>query len=194
MRVYDRGVLAIMVFALLGSVPMAMADQGTVEKRFAPAGRVRMDLSAGAYTVRAGRDDRIYVQWETRAGEGNQAKVDIQVNGTSATIRTDGPRNNFRVTIELPARSDLNVDLVAGDLRIDAITGNKDISSWAGNIIIDVGRAEDYRQVDASVKAGDISAAPFNERKGGLFRSFSWKGPGQYTLKVNLTAGNLALR
>jgi hypothetical protein len=109
-------------------------------------------------------------------------------------VRTTGPRNGFEVVIEVPARTDLNVDLTAGDLRIEGITGNKDVGSWAGNIVIDVGRADEYARVDASVKAGDISAVPFNARKGGLFRSFTWKGPGQYTLKVNLTAGNLVLR
>jgi hypothetical protein len=183
-----------MVVGMLALAAAAAAEQGTSERPFASGGRVRLDLSAGAYTVRAGRGDRIQVQWETQQGDGSQVKADLQVNGATATVRTTGPRNGFKVVIEVPARTDLNVDLTAGDLRIEGITGNKDVGSWAGNIVIDVGRADEYARVDASVKAGDISAVPFNARKGGLFRSFTWKGPGQYTLKVNLTAGNLVLR
>ena len=194
MRSCRRNSVVLMALGMLALAVVATADQGTSEKPFAPGGRVRLDLSAGAYSIRAGRDDRILVQWETGASEGHQVKVDLRIDATTATVRTSGPRNNFRVIIEVPSRVDLHVDLTAGDLRIDQIVGNKDIGSWAGDIVVDVGSADDYGRVDASVKAGEISAAPFHVRKGGLFRSFSWKGPGPYTLKVALTAGNLTLR
>ena len=58
---------------------------------------------------------------------------------------------------------------------------------------IDVGRAEDYNSVDASVWAGDIKAEPFNTVKGGLFRSFEWSGHGPYRLHARLKAGDLRL-
>jgi hypothetical protein len=183
-----------MALGMLALAAAAAADQGASERPFAPGGRVRLDLSAGAYSIRAGRDDRIHVQWEARPSESGQVHVDIQVNGTTATVRTSGPRSGFRITIELPARTDLNVDLTAGDLRIAGITGNMDVGSWAGDVIIDVGRADDYARVDAAVKAGEINASAFGVNKGGLFRSFTWKGPGQYRLKVRLTAGNVSLR
>jgi hypothetical protein len=43
------------------------------------------------------------------------------------------------------------------------------------------------------VTAGDLDASAFDVKQNGLFRSFSWKGPGRYTLTVQLTAGNLRL-
>jgi hypothetical protein len=43
------------------------------------------------------------------------------------------------------------------------------------------------------VTAGDLNASAFDVKKGGLFRSFSWKGPGTYKLDVRLTAGDLRL-
>ena len=76
----------------------------------------------------------------------------------------------------MPERSDLYVRLTAGDIRIEDIRGNKDIELHAGDVRIDVGRADDYNSVDASVWAGDIKAEPFNTIKGGLFRSFEWNG------------------
>ena len=83
--------------------------------------------------------------------------------------------------------------LTAGDLTVDGIEGNKDIESHAGDLTIDVGRAEDYSHVDAALWAGDLEAPPFNVSKGGLFRSFDWKGGGAYTLHAHLKAGDLRL-
>jgi hypothetical protein len=95
--------------------------------------------------------------------------------------------------VEVPARTDITSRLSAGDFRIQGISGNKDVSSWAGNVVIEVVRPEEYKTVSASVTAGDLDASAFDVKKGGLFRSFSWKGPGTYKLDVRLTAGDLRL-
>ena len=84
--------------------------------------------------------------------------------------------------------------LTAGELTIEGIDGNKDVSLHAGELDIDVGRAEDYRSVSASVWAGEVHASPFNVSKEGLFRSFSWSGKGAYTLEARLKAGEIDLR
>jgi hypothetical protein len=93
----------------------------------------------------------------------------------------------------VPAQTDITTRLSAGDFRIRGITGNKDISSWAGNVVVEVSRPDEYKNVSASVTAGDIDASAFDVKKGGIFRSFSWKGPGRYKLTVRLTAGDLQL-
>jgi len=172
------------------------AGQGdSVTRPFAPGGAIRMDLSAGAYVIQPGRDDQIVVRWKTTTPEEMASvKVDVRVRGTDADIVTNGPRNHFDVTIEVPARSNLDARLSAGDLRIYVIEGNKRVESWAGRIDIDVGRPEDYASVQAKVTAGELVAGPFDQKKGGLFRSFDWKGPGRYTLDVRLTAGDIRLR
>ena len=188
--------IAVGVVACLTLVARTAGAQqeGSTEKPFAAGGQVRMDLSAGDYTIEPGQDNRIVVRWDTRASDSTTpVKVDIRVEGMAATITTSGPRNNFKVVIELPAREDLRVGISAGNLKIRGITGSKDVESWAGNIDIAVGKSSDYATVDASVTAGDLVASAFNTTKGGLFRSFSWKGPGRYTLRVKLTAGNVRL-
>ena len=63
-----------------------------------------------------------------------------------------------------------------------------------GTIVFDIGQPEQYRFVEASVRAGDLTAAPFKVSKGGLLRSFTWTGKGPYSLKVKLFAGDLTLR
>jgi hypothetical protein len=93
----------------------------------------------------------------------------------------------------VPTQADLYVRLTAGDLRVESIRGNKDIELHAGDVDIDVGRPEDYQHVDASVWAGDLTAAPFHVNKGGLFRSFDWNGNGRYRLHARLKAGDLRL-
>src|SRR5262249_47241767 len=95
--------------------------------------------------------------------------------------------------ITVPRQSDLHVRLSAGDLTIEDIRGNKDIELRAGDLRIDVGRADDYKRVDASLWAGDIKASAFNIFKGGLFRSFDWAGNGSYRLHAHLMAGDLHL-
>ena len=190
---------ARIILTLLGCWSVAVisqaGEQNSLTRPFASGGRVRMDLSSGAYTIQSGRDDQILVRWTTTTpDEMAGVKVDVVIHGADADITTTGPRNHFEVIVELPARTDLDTTLSAGSLRILGISGNKRVQSWAGNIDIDVGRPEDYGSVHASVTAGELMASPFNATKGGLFRTLSWKGPGRYTLDVRLTAGDLRLR
>jgi hypothetical protein len=44
------------------------------------------------------------------------------------------------------------------------------------------------------VKAGDLNATPFGGSKSGLMQHFTWSGPGKYTLRASLGAGNLQLK
>ena len=74
-------------------------------------------------------------------------EADAEVDGSKAKIVLDGPTNDFRTTIEVPAHSDLFVRLSAGELSIE------------------VGWPEDYSHVEASVWAGELSAAPFQVAK-----------------------------
>jgi hypothetical protein len=192
---------AAVAAAILGAaLVMPASSQATrtsdsLERPFAQNGRVRMNLSAGDYTITGSTDNRIRLEWSVRDADA-LAKVHAQaeVRGQDATISTDGPSNrNFKVTITLPQQSDLFVRLTAGDIRIEDVRGNKDVEMHAGDVRIDVGRAEDYHAVDGSVWAGDIHAAPFNVVKGGLFRSFDWAGKGPYRLHAKLKAGDIRL-
>ncbi len=165
-----------------------------VQKAFVKGGRVYLDLSAGDYTIRGGAADAVRVHWKTRdPRDMDSAGADVSVSGVNATIRTRGPRSHFKVTIDLPQRADLDIELSAGDLKVGGIEGNKTLSMWAGDVTIEVGDADLYKQVDATVRAGEISAHPFGRTTGGLFRSLHWKGAGKYTLHARLTAGDLKL-
>jgi hypothetical protein len=183
--------------ASFAAVPLAFqSDPPTsVERNFAKGGAVRMNLEAGDYRITGRSEDKLRVSWRADHPEdATRVKADIQVDGSRAALKTSGIKNGVHFTIEVPARSDLDIDLTAGDLQIRGIEGSKRVESWAGDVSIDVGQPEQYRSVEASVRAGDLSAAPFKVSKGGLFRSFKWTGQGPYSLVVKLFAGDLTLR
>lgn len=168
---------------------------GSLDRAFSHNGRIRMDLSAGDYRISGSPDNRIHLEWSVRdADQLPKVHARANVHDRDASIATDGPNNQgFKVVIQVPRQADLYVRLTAGDLRIDGVEGNKDVELHAGDVRIDVVRAEDYQRVDASVWAGEIQAAPFQVNKGGLFRSFDWRGKGPYRLHAHLKAGDLRL-
>lgn len=167
--------------------------QPEVVRTFAPGGVIYLDLSAGDYTVKGTDDGVIRVTWNTRDGNRSSGWADIQVQGTKATIRTRGPRNRFNVQIELPRRSDLDMTLSAGELDLRDVEGNKRLSMWAGEATMQLGDADLYKRVDATVRAGEISAPPLGRSTGGLFRSLHWDGKGKYTVSASLLAGEIKL-
>ena len=183
--------LTLVAFLQLPIPAQQAQPSNTVEKAFPKGGRVHLDLSAGDYTIRGGIADTVRVHWET--GNGESARADVTIDGAHAVVRTHGPRNRFRVKIDVPQRADLDIELSAGDLSVNGIEGNKTLSMWAGDVTIEVGAADLYKRVDATVRAGEISARPFGKMTGGLFRSLHWQGSGKYTLDFKLTAGDLNL-
>ena len=193
--VISTAMVGAMLVASPGAQTAGSRPSDSLERPFAPNGKIRMELSAGDYNISGSKDQRIHIRWSVRdADQLSRVRARADVRGADASIVTDGPSNNsLKFEIQVPDRSDLYVRMTAGDIRIEAIRGNKDIELHAGDVRIDVGRAEDYGSVDASVWAGDIKAEPFNTNKGGLFRSFEWNGHGRYRLHAKLKAGDLRL-
>jgi len=184
-------IAATMFLTTMSMMPVSLVAQSTgspAEKDFVSGGKIEMTLESGDYTIRASSDNRIHVRWN----EASRTRVKLTTNGNSAVLRVENtPNNNFHATIEVPALTDLRIRLTAGDLRVSGIKGDKDIAAHAGDMNISVGSSSDWGDVDASVTAGDINASPFQESRGGLFRSLHWKGPGKYRLHVHLMAGDI---
>jgi hypothetical protein len=185
--------VAVFTAAVLAQNP---GTSGSLERLFSANGRVKMDLVAGDYHIIGSPDNRVRIDWSVRDSESLarvRAHADLR-DKEELSITTDGPSNrNLKFTIRLPSQSDLYVRLTAGDLRIEDIRGNKDVELRAGDMRIDVGRADEYNRVDASLWAGDIHASAFHIFKEGLFRSFDWTGRGPYRLHAHLMAGDLYL-
>ena len=188
-------VAAALVLLALPIHARQSTPQASVDKPFAKGGSVVMKLAAGDYRISGRSEERIRISWRAdRPEQAANLKADADVSGTRAVISTSGFKNGIHFTIEVPARSDIDIDLSAGDLEVRGIEGNKKVESWAGDVSIDIGQPEQYRRVEASVRAGDLTARPFNVTTGGLMRSFTWDGKGSYSLMVKLFAGDLTLR
>ena len=187
---------AVAVTLLAGSIGASQAQNGSfVDKPFSKGGTIVMSLAAGDYRVSGRVEDRIRIAWRAdRPEQAANLRANIEVSGQKAVLRTSGFRNGVHFTIDVPARSDIEIDLSAGDLEVRGIEGSKRVESWAGDVSIDIGQPEQYRTVEASVRAGDLRAEPFKVSKGGLMRSFTWTGKGPYSLKAKLFAGDLTLR
>ena len=191
---------ATVVLTTLAASTVATRAQSTsrqpVDKAFAKGGTIVMNLSAGDYRIEGRADDKIRVDWRVdRSSDADNVRTKVDVRAARALIETSSAKHGgVHYTIEVPSRSDIEIDLSAGDLDVRGIEGNKRIESWAGDLSIEIGRPEQYRDVEASVRAGDLSARPFNVSKGGLFRSFTRKGSGPYSLRVKLVAGDLTLK
>lgn len=169
-------------------------DAPQLWRPFAAGGRIYLDLSAGDYTIKGSDEARIQLRWHTRRGRSDpRVRADVQMNGTQATLRVRGPKDRFRVQIDVPRRSNLDITLSAGDLDIRAIEGDKRLSMWAGDVTMEVGAVEQYRRVDASVRIGEVSGRAFGRSAGGLFPSVRWDGNGKYTIDANLVVGDLKL-
>jgi hypothetical protein len=182
--------------AVLSAVPVATQSRQFPDRAFAHGGSVRLNLAAADYRIRGHADDRIKVRWSSsRAGMAERIHGDVEVKGTRAVVWTIAPHSSgAHFEIDVPSRSDLDVDLNAGDLEVRNVEGNKNLSMWAGDVTIDVGSADLYRRVEATVRFGDISAPPFNQSTGGVFRSMEWSGSGKYVVRAKLFAGDLRLR
>ena len=104
------------------------ADTNQTTEQFAPGGFVRLHLSPGGYTVRAGDSNTIRVTCDAAPDQLKQVKVKIRAGATSADILlSDTPHNNFHATIEVPTRTDLRVRMFAGEVVIDGVEGDKDV-------------------------------------------------------------------
>jgi hypothetical protein len=191
-----RNLVVTIAAGMLASCSISSAPDKPLEvmtqKDFASGGKIEMQLEGGNYEIRPAAGDQIRVSFK---GNYEGATSDVTTNGTQATIAVKNtPHRNFNAIIEVPKTADVTVHLAAGNLEMAAITGNKNIESGAGNMEIAVGNSQDYASVDASNKAGNIDANPFGKSESGVMKHITWSGPGKYTLRVDLGAGNLELK
>jgi hypothetical protein len=197
MRKFVPGML---LWALLAVANLAMADDGPTPplstlRQFNSGGTIHMDLSAGDYSIVAASENQIHVTGTCHdLYDETRLRADIRVQGGEAKIVTGGPHNNTHFTIEVPRHSNLVIRLSAGNLEIGKIEGDLDVSSHAGDVNIEVGRVSEYRSVNASVYAGDVTAPAFGESKSGLFRSVHWSGSGTHKIYAHVGAGDLNLQ
>ena len=181
------------LFASQAQAELSYSD--TLETVFIDGGQVTLDLSAGEHDIKPSTDNKIRIHWRVKdIDDKRKVKTSTKVDGKAAKVKINGPTNDFRTVIEVPANTDLVIKLSAGELFVGNIRGSKDIKLRAGELNIEVADIQEYAQVKGSLWAGDIDAGPFGSEASGLFRSFEWQGEGAHDLRFKLYAGDVQLR
>jgi hypothetical protein len=191
------------------SAPLAMAQSNQSKKieatnlpdhpfqvEYPSGGQLNLHLRSGDMRITGSNDNKISVRVDASDMEkAREVKVVFERFDNSTELRVSGgPRDNIKITVEVPKATGLFVRMPAGQLEISDVTGDKDVQLHAGELIVHVGNPADYSHVDASVTTGGLEAPPFHEDHGGLFRSFHKSGNGKYRLHAHVGAGDLTLR
>jgi hypothetical protein len=187
--------IVLLLAASLGAQESATAAHNETTFGFPAGGSLRLELGAGDAEVIGWDQDKIVVTYTTKKPEQSKdVRIEGDMHGSSGTVRVHGPRNNFHYTIHLPSRTDLYLRMSGGDLEVKGISGDKDIQSHAGDLTVEIGDANQYGPIDASVKMGDLDLPALGVSKGGIGRSYKTSRGGKYRLHVHLGAGDLTLR
>jgi len=125
--------------------------------------------------------------------------IHIRFSGTpdKAKLAVTGPfmkNGNLNIRIEVPRKTNLGVQMSAGQVKVEEVKGNKDIEIHAGQISISSDHKWDYKKIDASVAIGQVNAQVYSTDKGGFFRSFHKENAeGEYQLRAHVTTGQIDL-
>jgi hypothetical protein len=122
---------------------------------------------------------------------------EFAATGSQAKIVLEMPKHgehNFDVTLYVPKRSDLRLNLEVGDLTIQGITGNTDAELGVGDLRMTVPDPHVYRAVAMSVHIGDVNAGAFGlEPSGFLGKSVEKEfSAGSYRLKLHTGIGDVS--
>jgi hypothetical protein len=181
---------------------VAKPDPVVREAAFDAGGVVIVDANVGDLRVQPAEDDaHIKLVITSRKFDDAAAAPhwirEFAVNGSQAKIVLEMPKHgehNFDVTLYVPKRSDLRLNLEVGDLTIEGITGNTDAELGVGDLHMTVPDPHAYRAVAMSVHIGDVDAKAFGLEPSGFLgksveRQFS---SGSYRLKLHTGIGDVS--
>jgi hypothetical protein len=126
-------------------------------------------------------------------------RTHLQLSGTPShtTLTITGVRlehNGVQIRIEVPRKTNLELQMPAGQVTVEDVVGDKDIELKAGQITISSTHTWNYRKVDVSVGIGQVNAQVYGANKGGFFRDFHKQDAGgEYRLHAHVMTGQIDL-
>jgi len=188
----------LLVTLALAEKPIETSETGkeNFQAQFPTGGQLHVQVRSGELVVKGIDEGKVRVHFEgSKSDQLRDVEVSMKVSGSKGDLNiSGGPRNDFRIILEVPKVVDLHLRMPFGDATVERLSGDKDIDTHAGNLTVNLGDVNEYAHVEASVTSGDLDARPFNVSKGGLFRSFEKDGSGKYRLHAHVGAGDLTLR
>lgn len=178
--------------------PLVVREKGKdhFETEFPSDGRLELAVRSGDVRVSGTDRETIAIHYDGRkSAEVDDVEVHFQKTANGGLLKlSGGPRNDFQIRIEVPRATNLRVRMPFGALEIVEVRGSKDVELHAGDVSIEIGDPKEYSLIEAFVTTGGLDSAPLGISKGGLFRSFKQRGPGNYQIYAHVGSGALDLR
>jgi hypothetical protein len=171
------------------------------EASFTAGGVVILDANVGDVHVKPAENEKLRLVITSHKPEDAAAAPhwirEFAINGSQAKVALEMPKHgnhDFDVTLFVPKRSDLRLNLEVGDLTIEGITGNTDVELGIGDLHMTVPDPHAYRAVAMSVHIGDVDASAFDLEPHGFLgksvrRDFN---SGSYQLKLHTGIGDVS--
>src|SRR5690348_3635662 len=117
--------LALLVFVVCGALAalgQTSDSKPNYEQNFAPGGHLKLDLTAGDYTIRGTDESKIRVFVTARDPDKlKDVKFTTATARSNGKLKISGPHNNIQYVVELPKRLDVTIRLSAGDLEVSGL-------------------------------------------------------------------------
>ena len=175
-----------------------------MDKPLAQGGMVSLTMNVGDLKVLPsdGAQVRLEIQSERADDKTMQHWVrQFNVAANRAEIDIHMPKNhehcadcygNTSVTLYVPRRCDLKVELGVGDLTVSGVEGNKQIHDGIGDLRVGIAGRNEYGHIETHTRIGDIDD-PFNPggQNGFLGKTEDFNLHGQYNLKARVGIGDI---
>jgi hypothetical protein len=170
------------------TVPLRSSAVLIIDSRPAGLEIVGTDLEAIHVTCHGGNDE----------DAARHILLRFSPNRDGGKLTIEGSHMNhgdgLQVRIEVPWKTNLRVQMPAGEVKVEEIKGDKDIDLYAGQITVSSAHEWNYRSVNASVAIGEVRAPMYDADKGGFFRSITKRtADGEYRLRAHVTTGEIDL-
>jgi hypothetical protein len=197
-----KAIAALLFVGALGGLSSSvLADEtqtGRIHYEFdlASGKTLSLDMRSADVAIEGTESSKFTIRFEgEKADRAGEIKVTYKDKGDTVECGIkDGPRNDLRILIGVPQLTNLVVRMPAGVLEISEVKGSKDVRMRAGDLSIDLGDADDYASIDASVTTGEIDVSALGAETGGFFRKFHRSGPGTFRLLAHIGAGQLTIQ
>ncbi len=189
---------ALLACNLAASAEVHSSCGGTLDAPLLPRADLKIHARPAGLEIVGTDKQTLHVTCTTDDAERAQ-QVQLVFSGGpgSGTLRIEGPpmhHGSLQIRVEVPRRTNLRVDMGAGEIKVEDVAGDKEISLYAGQITISSAHGWDYQRVEASVDIGEVNAAAYHVDKGGFFRSFTRKtDQGEYRLYAHVLTGQIDL-